>query len=94
MVYSDRLVFRVACGASARGCTAYWLLAEKSYSVRGEPSDQTFQLIIIMYTVILALNLYQPLNHIQIRFYIWCRHESIINFVKLLMPYCQSVVCS
>lgn len=57
MVYSDWLVFRVACGASARGCTAYWLLAEKSYSVRGEPSDQTFQLIIIMYTVILALNL-------------------------------------
>lgn len=91
----------MACRASARGCTAYWLLAEKSYSARGEPSsensglengDQTFEVIIVMDTVSLALNRYEPLNRIWIRFYIWCRHESIINLVMLFMPYCQSLV--
>lgn len=87
----------MACRASARGCTAYWLLAEKSYSAQGEPSsensglengDQTFEVIIVMDTVSLALNRYEPLNRIWIRFYIWCRHESIINLVMLFMPYC------
>lgn len=91
----------MACRASARGCTAYWLLAEKSYSARGEPSsensrlengDQTFEVIIVMYTASLALNRYEPLNRIWIRFYIWCSDESIINLVMLFMPYCQSLV--
>lgn len=64
----------MACRASARGCTAYWLLAEKSYSARGEPSsensglengDQTFEVIIIsLLAVSLALNRYEPLNRI------------------------------